>query len=38
MFLEDDEIKGVEKLRYIGQMLLEGETPTERGDHEHVPA
>jgi len=38
MFLLDEEIKGVEKLRRTGQMLLEGETSTQRGDHEHVSA
>jgi hypothetical protein len=38
MFLLEEEIKGVEKLRRTGQMLLEGETSTERGDHEHVSA
>jgi arsenite-transporting ATPase len=38
MFLEDDEIKGVKKLRRTGQILLEGETSTKRGDHEHVSA
>jgi arsenite-transporting ATPase len=38
MFLEDDEIKGIEKLRHTGQILLGGETTTERGEHEHVSA
>jgi arsenite-transporting ATPase len=38
MFLQDDEIKGIEKLRRTGQMLFEGETSTKRGDHEQVSA
>jgi len=38
MFLEDDEIKGIEKLRHTGQMLLERGTSKQRGDHERVSA
>jgi arsenite-transporting ATPase len=38
MFLQDEEIKSIEKLRRTGRMLREAETSTERGKHEHVSA
>jgi arsenite-transporting ATPase len=38
MFLQDDEIKGVAKLRSTGQTLFQKENFTQRGDREHVSA
>jgi arsenite-transporting ATPase len=38
MYLLEEEIKGVEKLRRTGQMLLGGETSIQRSNHEHVSA
>jgi|YelNatPaOPRAMG01_1025707.scaffolds.fasta_scaffold103895_2 arsenite-transporting ATPase len=38
MFLQDEEIKGIEKLRRTGQMLMEETALNERGNHDRVSA